>query len=73
VLCSLCNQRIALGLGGLLWLALLKLGVHATIAGLIMGMLVPARPRLEHREFHAIDALQKWLRGDEQRGAGASS
>ena len=50
-------------------MALLKSGVHATIGGLIMGMLVPARPRLEHREFHAIDALQKRLRGDQQRGA----
>jgi len=55
---------IYFGLGGLLWLALLKSGVHATIAGVIMAMLVPARPRLEHPEFHAaIDILQERLRG----------
>jgi NhaA family Na+:H+ antiporter len=60
---------IYFGMGTLLWLALLKSGVHATIAGVIMGMLVPARPRLEHPEFHAaIDTLQERLRAATHAG-----
>lgn len=34
--------------GFLLWLAVLASGVHATIAGVVLGALVPMRPRKEH-------------------------
>jgi NhaA family Na+:H+ antiporter len=30
--------------GGLLWLALHRGGIHATIAGVVLGMVIPARP-----------------------------
>jgi NhaA family Na+:H+ antiporter len=48
---SFAPAFVALGI--VAWLALYGAGVHPTIAGVAMGLLVPATPSLEHR-------LQPW-------------
>jgi NhaA family Na+:H+ antiporter len=52
---------IALG-GFMLWLTLYESGVHATIAGVVMGLLMPARPM--HSELQA-DEIAKVLERDD--------
>ena len=45
------NYYVLVGL--LLWIALLKSGIHATVAGVLIGMTVPVRPRHSHEKFLA--------------------
>ncbi len=51
--------------GVLLWLAVLMSGVHATIAGVLLAMTIPARTRIDEREFS--DRVEHGL-GDFRRG-----
>jgi NhaA family Na+:H+ antiporter len=37
--------------GGLVWLAMLGSGAHATLAGILVAMIVPARPKRSTRAF----------------------
>ncbi len=38
-------------IGVCLWVALLKSGIHGSIAGVLIGSVIPARPRLSHKDF----------------------
>jgi len=42
-------------LGSVLWYAMFRSGVHATIAGVIMGLLAPAGVLLQPGEIAPID------------------
>ena len=41
-------------LGVLFWVAILRSGIHATIAGVILGFMVPTTPRLSFEQFQEI-------------------
>ena len=46
-------------LGFILWYAVFESGVHATIAGVIMGLLAPARPLLDNDDEVEVLKIQK--------------
>src|SRR5512147_853970 len=48
--------------GVLLWFAVLQSGVHATIAGVVMGLLTPARPHFNSAQFvrRAAESLHNY-------------
>lgn len=50
-------------LGALFWLAVLKSGIHATIAGVILGVLTPAHSKFSLRHFaNAVERRLPWIR-----------
>ena len=52
-------------LGLVLWLAVLKSGVHATLAGVVIALAIPARTRGGHRENSPLNRtyhdLRRWV------------
>lgn len=55
-------------LGGLVWFAFHESGVHATVAGVILGLMTPARAYLESTPFaQAIDRVTDGFHGEWDR------
>ena len=48
--------------GVVLWLAVFESGVHATIAGVVLGILTPARPLVSENTLD--DMVTRWFEGD---------
>lgn len=53
-------------IGLLLWIALLKSGIHATVAGVLIGMTIPVRPR--HSHDHFVTEAEKLIAGYRSHG-----
>ncbi len=50
---------VLVAVGLVLWLAVFESGIHATIAGVVMGLFTPARPRLGKADADlVVDALE---------------
>jgi NhaA family Na+:H+ antiporter len=56
---SVTYAPVLLVVGLAVWLAVYESGVHATIAGVVLGLLMPARPRLDSADAERlVDALE---------------
>lgn len=75
VVCNLGGVRnigVFLGIGVLLWICLMGAGVHGTVAGVVVALAVPARPKKGRRWFvrrtrHLVNDIEK-LQESEQSG-----
>ncbi len=77
VICNIVGIRrpsIYLCIGTLLWAAMLKSGIHATVAGILVAITVPARAKREPKWFlnYATSLMARFNRLERQKQEDAS-
>ncbi|GAB4234475.1 MAG: Na+/H+ antiporter NhaA [Acidobacteriota bacterium] len=66
------SYAVYIGLGALVWFCFHESGVHATVAGVLLGLLTPARPYLEQTTLgQALQELGAFFHGREERPTAA--